>query len=120
MTDDQGIGSVLPLISHTEGREIVGWRGCSPVSAWQFLNDVRSVASQLPASANALNLCHDRYCFTVAFAASALLGQCTLLPGAYAPELIRRLQALTPDLYCQIDGEGTRERLPDLRGPIMR
>jgi len=56
----------------------------------------------------------------VAFAASALRGQCTLLPGAYAPELIRRLQLLTPDLYCLTDGDSDRERLPALHGSIVR
>lgn len=107
-------------MSHRDGAATFAWRGSAAISVLQFLEDVRSLAARLPERANALNLCHDRYLFTVAFAASALRGQCTLLPGAHAPELIRRLQALTPDLYCLTDGESSRERLPDLQGSVLR
>jgi acyl-coenzyme A synthetase/AMP-(fatty) acid ligase len=112
--------AALPLISHSDGASPIAWRQSSVISVHQFLHDVRSLADRLPDRANALNLCHDRYHFAVAFAASALRGQCTLLPGTYAPELIRRLQSLTPDLYCLADDEDTRERLPQLHGSVVR
>lgn len=120
MNDATQTATSLPLLSHPDGAATLAWRGSIAVSADQFLDDVHALAARLPERANALNLCHDRYHFAVAFAASALRGQCTLLPGAYAPELIRRLQSMTPDLYCLTDGEGDRERLPTLRGSIVR
>jgi len=119
MSHSPRAAATLPLLSHSNGSDTIAWRGSRRISVQQFLADVRSLATRLPERANALNLCHDRYHFAVAFAASALRGQCTLLPGAYAPELIRRLQTLTPDLYCLTDGGSDRERLPDLRGSIV-
>lgn len=112
--------ATLPLISHPDGATPIAWRKSSAISVHQFLDDVRSLAARLPQRANALNLCHDRYHFAVAFAASALRGQCTFMPGAQAPELIRRLQVLTPDLYCLTDGAGACERLPQLQGSVVR
>lgn len=120
MSDRTDPAPTLPLVSHTDGASIIAWHGATAVSVQQFLDDVRALAARLPERANALNLCHDRYHFAVAFAASALRGQCTLLPGAYAPELIRRLQELTPDLYCLADGDNVRERLPKLRGSVVQ
>ena len=120
MNDTPQTATALPLLNHPDGAATVAWRGSEAISVRRFLREVRSLAARLPPRANALNLCHDRYHFAVAFAASTLRGQCTLLPGAYAPELIRRLQLLTPDLYCLTDGESDRERLPALDGPIVR
>ena len=120
MNDATPTATALPLLSHLDGAAICAWRGSTAISVHQFLDDVRSLARRLPDRANALNLCHQRYHFAVAFAASALRGQCTLLPGAYAPELIRQMQALTPDLYCLTDGDSARERLPPLQGSIVR
>jgi acyl-coenzyme A synthetase/AMP-(fatty) acid ligase len=115
MSSPVASGQTLPLLSHADGARPLAWEGARPLSAQHFLDDVRSLAAQLPDCAHALNLCADRYRFAVAFAACALRGQCTLLPGAYAPDLIRRLQALTPDLYCLADGEGLHQHVPELR-----
>ncbi len=99
---------------------VVAWHGGRAVTAGQFVSAAQALAARLPAAAHALNLCGDRYHFAVAFAASMLRGQCTLLPGAYAPELIRRLQSRTPDMICLTDGSAAREQLPRLRCPVLR
>lgn len=112
--------ATLPLMSHPRAADSLAWRGSLAISAQQFLDDVHWLAQRLPERANALNLCDDRYLFTVAFAACALRGQCTLLPGAYAPELVRRLQTLTPDLYCLTDEGQAGARLPQPPGSVVR
>jgi acyl-coenzyme A synthetase/AMP-(fatty) acid ligase len=110
----------LPLLTHANCDAVVAWHAGQAVTARQFLAAAQALAARLPAAAHALNLCSDRYHFAVAFAASLLRGQCTLLPGAYAPELIRRLQSQTPDMVCLTDGSAARERLLQLRCPVLR
>jgi acyl-coenzyme A synthetase/AMP-(fatty) acid ligase len=118
--DAAPIGMRLPVVTHAVMSAPVAWRDGVAVPVSELLRDARALSEQLPGAAQALNLCSDRYHFTVAFLASMLRGQCTLLPGAYAPELIRRLQALTPDMVCLTDGDSGRERLPELHGAVLR
>ena len=60
--------STLPLIAHRTLDSIVAWRNCTPISARQFLSEVDHVASLLPQGRHVLNLCNDRYRFTVSLA----------------------------------------------------
>ncbi len=93
-----------PLVAHKDGHEIVAFYRDSPVSVVQFLNDVALVAALLPEGQRLLNAATDRYHFTVAFAAAALMGCVTILPSSYAPEVIRRLQDEGP-VTCLTDTE---------------
>jgi acyl-coenzyme A synthetase/AMP-(fatty) acid ligase len=88
---------------------VVAYRGGIPVSARQFLADVRRVAATLPESEHVLNVCADRYRFTVGFAACLLRRKVSLLPSTHTPEVIRQLTVFAPDVFCLTD---------DVRCPI--
>jgi acyl-CoA synthetase (AMP-forming)/AMP-acid ligase II len=68
------------------------------------LHDVAALADQLPAHRHVVNLCADRYDFTVGLAAALCRRQTNLLPPHDAPELLKQLAEDYPDLYCLTDG----------------
>src|SRR6185312_13504197 len=93
----------LPLISHAAADAIVAYRSGAPVSARHFLSDVARVADALPAGQHVLNVCSDRYRFTVGFAASLVRGKVSLLPSTHTPEVIRQLRGFATDAFCLTD-----------------
>ena len=80
------------------------WRDGEPIRAARFLRDVAALADLLPAHRHAINLCADRYNFTVGFAAALCRNQTTLLPPHDAPDLLQQLAEDYPELYCLTDG----------------
>lgn len=50
-----------------------------------------------------LNVCSDRYRFTVGFAACLVSGKVSLLPSTHTPEVIRQLTGFAPDVFCLTD-----------------
>jgi acyl-coenzyme A synthetase/AMP-(fatty) acid ligase len=83
-----------------------------PVLARQFLADVARVAAALPAGEHVLNVCSDRYRFTVGFAASLVAGKVSLLPSTHTPEVIRQLTVFAQDVFCLTDDPGCDIDLP--------
>ena len=69
----------------------------------RFLHDVAWLAAMLPDRQHVLNLCADRYHFTVGFAAALLRRQISLLPPNHTPDLIAQLQRGYRGLYCITD-----------------
>ena len=59
----------------------------------RFTCEVRAVAALLPDAGFAVNLCDDRYRFTVALCAAALRGQTTLLPPSRAHAVVEEVLA---------------------------
>src|SRR5581483_6147046 len=55
----------LPLVSHTDLDAVIAYRAGLPVRVRHFLADVTRVAATLPPSGHVLNVCADRYRFTV-------------------------------------------------------
>jgi acyl-coenzyme A synthetase/AMP-(fatty) acid ligase len=106
--------SALPLIAHDRPDALVAWRAGAPISAAQFLADVRALAARLPASNHVLNFCSDRYRFAVGLAASLVTGKCSILPSTHTPEVIRHLRAFTPDVFCLSDDPQCPLALPQL------
>jgi acyl-coenzyme A synthetase/AMP-(fatty) acid ligase len=96
-------GRTLPLIRHESPDAPVAHRNGEPITAAQFLADVRGLANTLPARSHVMNRCADRYHFAVGFAAALLREQITLLPPNDTPELLRQLAGQYPDLYCLTD-----------------
>jgi len=91
-----------------------------PVSARQFLADVRHLAARLPSGTHVLNVCADRYHFAVGLAACLVSRKISLMPGTRTPEAIRQLAASTPDALCLTDDERCDidlERVHYRRGP---
>jgi acyl-coenzyme A synthetase/AMP-(fatty) acid ligase len=98
----------LPLIASSSPESVIAWRGGERISARQFLQQALRLAAQLPAGAQLLNLCEDRYHFAVCLAAGLIAGRSTLLPPSQAPEVLRRVYALGTPLV----GLGDRPEAP--------
>ena len=83
---------------------LFAWHRGAPVSVREFEAAARALSARLPRKPYVVNLCEDRYAFTVAFAASLLAGQTTLLPPSRAPEAVRDSCA-DLDAYTLADAE---------------
>ncbi len=104
--------AALPLFVHERPESIVAYRDGVPISARRFLADVHALARRLPPGAHVLNLCNDRYRFTVGLAASLLTRRCSLLPPTHTPEVVRQLNAFAPDAFCLTDDAECALELP--------
>jgi len=82
-----------------------------------FLADVTRVAASLPASGHVLNVCADRYRFTVGFAACLVSGKVSLLPSTHTPEVIRQLTEFARDVFCLTDDPKCDIELPRVMYP---
>ncbi len=82
-----------------------------------FLLDVMRVAAALPDRRHVLNVCSDRYRFTVGFAASLVANKISLLPSTHTPEVIRQLTEFAPDVFCLTDDALCRIELPRMLFP---
>jgi acyl-coenzyme A synthetase/AMP-(fatty) acid ligase len=78
---------------------------------------VLHVAACLPERKHVLNVCSDRYRFTVAFAASLLANRISLLPSTHTPEVIRQLTVFAPDVFCLTDDARCQINLPRVSYP---
>ena len=98
-----------PRLITRNASEIFAWRHGQPITCGAFLGDVARCMVDLPKTPYLINLCTDRYRFSVAFFAAAVLGKTTLLPSqrnvesvltlrqSYAP---CRVIADNPDTHC--------------------
>ncbi len=112
--------AALPLISHERADAVIAWQAGRPISAGAFVAHARTLATRLPPASHVLNLCTDRYHFTVALAAALLGGRCSLLPPAHVPEVIRHLHAMFPGMICLADGSAGADILAQLRCPVLQ
>ncbi len=112
-----GITKTLPLVVHHTSDSIVAWCKSEPVTLQQFLNDVSQLASQLPPNRHILNVCSDRYHFSVGLAAAIIMGKVSLLPATHTPEMSNQLKAYAPDVFCLTDNENCTLALPQLQYP---
>jgi acyl-coenzyme A synthetase/AMP-(fatty) acid ligase len=108
----------LPLIPDSDPEAVLAHRGGRPVGRAEFLHEVLALAERLPRTGHVLNLCRDRYWFTVSFFATIARDVLSLLPNSTAPEMIAELQAEVPGLLCLGDQAGAPfDRLPYFRVP---
>ncbi|HVW70402.1 MAG TPA: hypothetical protein VHB68_15600, partial [Steroidobacteraceae bacterium] len=107
-----GRSSRLPLISHADLDSVVAYRAGQPIRVRHFLGDVARIAAALPAGGHVLNVCADRYRFTVGLAASLTQGKVSLLPSTHTPEVIRQLSEFAPDVFCLTDDPKCDINLP--------
>jgi acyl-coenzyme A synthetase/AMP-(fatty) acid ligase len=87
---------------------VFAWHRGSAVSAGEFEAAAHSLAARLPRKPYVVNLCEDRYAFTVAFAAALIAGQTTLLPPSRAPQAVRD-SCEGRDCYALTDTDVTME-----------
>ncbi len=109
--------SRLPLLGHTQPDQIVAWHLGKAITVARFLSDVDDLANQLPPGQHLLNMCTDRYRFTVGLAAGLVRGKVSLLPSTHTPETIRQMQAFAPDVFCLHDAPSCNIALPQFRFP---
>ena len=83
------------------------------------MSDLARVAAALPAGRHVLNICTDRYNFTLGFAASLVRGKVSLLPSTHTPEVIRQLTVFAPDAFCLTDDPKCDIALPRTYFPEM-
>ena len=93
----------MPLVRGFGAGAAFAYRGGRRLSIEQFLWDVSRLAAALPDRQYLLNLCTDRYHFSVGFAAALVRRQINLLPPNETPDLIERLAAQYPGVYCLSD-----------------
>ena len=108
----------FPLLSHTSPTTVVAYRLGLPVTAQRFVSDARRLAQIMPAGNHVLNVCTDRYRFTVGLAACLITGRVSLLPSTHTPEVIGRLATLAPDAFCLTDERGCDIALPRVQYPV--
>jgi acyl-CoA synthetase (AMP-forming)/AMP-acid ligase II len=117
--------STIPLLSHGSPGAVVAYRKGVAITAQQFVADAVHLADSLPAGKHVLNVCFDRYQFTVGLAACLISGRVSLLPSTHTPEVIRRLAQFAPDAFCLTDEVDCSIELPrfpyprKLRGPAI-
>ena len=109
----------LPLVSHTSPDSIIAWRADGAVRLRQFLAEVGQLVALFPAGTHLLNMCSDRYRFSVGLAAAITAGKVSLLPSTPTPEVVRKIKAFAPDVFCLTDSDLCTVNLPQLRYPDM-
>lgn len=109
----------LPLLSHVSPDSIIAWRADGAVTLREFLAEVSQLATLFPAAGHLLNMCSDRYRFSVGLAAAIVTGKISLLPSTHTPETVRQIKVFAPDVFCLTDNDLCTVNLPQLRYPVM-
>jgi acyl-coenzyme A synthetase/AMP-(fatty) acid ligase len=97
--------SRLPFLR--EGHDVVARQAGTLISRATFLAEIDELAQQLPDRVYVVNLCADRYRFTIALAAAMLRGQVTLLPSGRDSAAVAALRQGYPALYVLGDDDET-------------
>ena len=80
-----------PFLRHDIREATLVHGTAGPVTVERFLGDVAALAARLPDAPHVINLCTDRYRFTVGFAAALCRRQVTLLPSSDATAPLEQL-----------------------------
>ena len=100
-----GVANGLPLIRDFDADTVFAYRRGAPIGAAQFLCDVAALAEALPDAGHIVNLCTDRYRYTVGFAAALVRAQVTLLPPNLTPATLAQLLEDYPVACCLVDDD---------------
>jgi acyl-coenzyme A synthetase/AMP-(fatty) acid ligase len=87
----------IPLISDYSPERTFAWASAGPISARQALIQIEALARELAPGRSYLNLCNDRYLFTVAFAAICRAGGANLLPSSHNDSAVTDIRHQFPD-----------------------
>jgi acyl-coenzyme A synthetase/AMP-(fatty) acid ligase len=109
----------IALLSHASPTAILAYRSGEPVTARQFLADAAQAARCLPEARHVLNVCADRYQFTVGLAACLMSNRVSLLPSTHTPQVIAQLAAFSPDAFCLTDDKHCDIELPQAFYPDL-
>lgn len=94
----------LPLLRHERLEATAALRHGRPVSAAALLGEAVALAARLPSHRHVINLCRDRYRFTIGLLAALLRDQLSLLPPNDTPVVLGQLAEDYPDIYVLADG----------------
>jgi acyl-coenzyme A synthetase/AMP-(fatty) acid ligase len=108
MTD--GVAPEEPLI----------WRGSTPLARGALLHEAAVIAKALPPGQYVMNLCEQRECFVVAFAACVLARRTQLMPSARGESALAELRAEYPDSIQLTDEDVQRLRTGALPAAATR
>jgi acyl-coenzyme A synthetase/AMP-(fatty) acid ligase len=97
---------LIPLFTRELGDDFIHCpgEGKASITVGEFLGQAIQLATQLPAATHVINLCDNRYLFTLSFCAALIKQQTTLLPSNRAEETQRFLLADYTDTYLLHDG----------------
>jgi acyl-coenzyme A synthetase/AMP-(fatty) acid ligase len=109
----------IALLSHRTPTAVIAYRAGRAITAGRFLSDARHLAQSLPAGEHVLNVCADRYHFTVGLAACLLTGKTSLLPSTHTPEVIAQLASFAADVFCLTDDARCEIGLPKIYYPEL-
>lgn len=104
----------IPLLTHASPTATVAYRAGVAVTARQFLADATLLARNLPITGHVLNICADRYRFTVGLAACLMSERVSLLPSTHTPQVIAQLARFVPDAVCLTDDADCAINLPQV------
>lgn len=110
--------NTIPLLGHASLDDIFAYRPAGAVRVRDFLAEAATLASMLPDGRHLLNVCQDRYRFTVGFAAGLLAGKTSLQPSSQSLETLRQIKAACPDVVCLCDGDFDSLDFPRLDFPF--
>lgn len=91
-----------PLLKPDGPRTIALWNGLA-IGSGAFLAAAKDFGRRLPDGAFVLNLCEDRYRFSLALVAALLWGRITLLPPDRSPWTLRCLKERFRQVVCVAD-----------------
>jgi acyl-coenzyme A synthetase/AMP-(fatty) acid ligase len=109
----------IALLAHASPTAVVAYRSGHPVTAGQFLREAAHAAQRLPDAKHVLNVCADRYQFTVGLAACLMSKRISLLPSTHTPQVIAQLAAFAPDAFCLTDDRRCDIDLPRVFYPDL-
>jgi acyl-coenzyme A synthetase/AMP-(fatty) acid ligase len=81
----------------------LAWRDGRAITLAQCLAEAVSLAERLPANGQPVNLCSDRYLFTLALLAALLRGQTSLMPPNAMPHTLHQLSDAAALAYALVD-----------------
>lgn len=93
----------LPLLRHETLQTVAALRNGHAVTAADLLGEVAALADLLPNSKHVINLCRDRYRFTVGLLAALTRDQLSLLPPNDTPLVLGQMAEDYPDVYALAD-----------------
>ncbi len=94
---------VLPALRHVNADSVIFRDHGELITVARFLSEVVSLAEGLPVATQVVNLCANRYRFSVGLIAAMMRHQITLLPASLAEKPIKDLADADPALYALTD-----------------
>lgn len=90
--------SSFPVLDR-KAHEIIAFHHGVEVKAQEFLSRALALSKRLPPNKFVFNLCTDRFQYLLAFCATTIAGQCTLMPPNRLPATLQQLGSEYPDYY---------------------